>query len=465
MPTFAEFTPTLNNFLQQGFIARWMEEGLDSNLAFARQATSETIGGHIGSSVKIAKSGRKAPVTTAMNPANLNSNLNNGMNPSTAPTEQYEYDLQEWGDTDQVDLLGNTALAADNLQRITRNNAVQAAQSIERLAKIELHGCYNGGNTFVRPDLGANSTTSVHVDDIRGFEFVSSNGVYVPVSSNNPLTVFEVRTSYAGVNQSFQVINATPDGTTASLFPFSSLDGNGNALSDGVSGVLTIQGAAVAPVGGDALIAINAPKVVRPLNKPSTMMLSAGDTMTLNTVLNARKVLLSNGVPLMPDGTYHFLHSPNVQQQLFSDPMFIAAFNGAQNTPEYQDGRVFRFLGITFICTTETYVQPPCPALGLNVPVERSILMGAGALNKADYAGLESYLGLDLATSVGAATIVGGIAQIYRSPLDLLLRFMSATWTWVGCFLCPTDRTATNVIIPTANAADYKRAVVIETAG
>jgi hypothetical protein len=41
---------------------------------------------------------------------------------------------------------------------------------------------------------------------------------------------------------------------------------------------------------------------------------------------------------------------------------------------------------------------------------------------------------------------------------------ISQTWTWIGGFAAPSDSTADQRIIPTANNAYYKRAVVIEHA-
>jgi hypothetical protein len=66
---------------------------------------------------------------------------------------------------------------------------------------------------------------------------------------------------------------------------------------------------------------------------------------------------------------------------------------------------------------------------------------------------------------IGGCMLVNNVAQIVRPPIDRMLRVISMTWTWIGDFTCPTDNTATPLIIPTASNATYKRAVVIETAG
>jgi hypothetical protein len=461
---FYSFSGTLTNLFQENFIARFLSEGLDSNLAYRRHATEETISGRIGSTIIIPRIGRKAPVTQPL-AANGSYNLDNGMSPSLPPAEVYQYILQQWGDTEDVDLLGATAAAADLVLAASRTNGVQAAQSLERLAKIQLHSAYEGGNTWVRGDLGAPTTTQVYVDDIRGFQNAPVNGQLQPVSSGNQLLCYEYKTSAGGVTQAFYVTAAVASSPNESLYPGSSLDQYGNVISDGISGYLTITGAAVAPVSGDAIIAWNAAKVVRPLNKPSYNVLTSGDAANLGLLLNAKARLDANNVPPFPDGTYHFLHDPFVMRQLLADQQFMTAYQGRFKSPEYQAGQIFELFGITFIPTTECYIQPPTPQLGINVPIRRSILIGAESLLQANYDGLDTYAQEEGMDPIGMSMIVNNVAQIIRPPLDRQGRFLSLTWLFVGAFACPTDQTATNIIIPTANNALYKRSVVVQTAG
>ncbi len=465
MATFYQFAPVLQDLVQNGFLARQIEEGLDSELAFRRHATEETIGGRLGSVITIPKIGRKGPVVAPLNPSNFANNLDNGLTPALPASETYTFTLSEWGDTEDVDIIGELAACADLVKVASRTNGVQAAQSMERLAKIQLHANYDTGNTWVRGDLGSNTTSAVHVDDVRGFQVVQVNGVLLPVSNSNPLPCFEQRTSAGGVNQSFNVTGFTVDSPNNSLYPGSSVDNMGNVVSDGVSGTLLLSGAGTAPVAGDAIIAANGPKVVRPLNKPSYNLLNAGDVATLGLLLDAKARLSSNGVPCFNDGTYHYIHDYAVMRQLFSDQQFLIAYASRFKSDEYQKGQIFELLGITFIPTTEAYVQPPTPALGINVPIRRSIMLGAEALLQGNFDGLDMYLNVDGMNPIGGVMMVNNVAQIIRPPIDRMQRIISLTWTWIGSFTCPTDATATPLIIPTASNALYKRAVVIETAG
>jgi hypothetical protein len=463
--TFFEFQATLNNMLQNGFVARELQEPLDSDLAFRRQATEETIDGRIGSIIQIPKGGRKGPVVTPLNPNNFMS-LDNGMTPSLSGTEMYQYNLQEWGDTADVDILGSTALAADLIRKASRDNGVQAAQSLERLAKITVHGAYEGGNSWVRPDLGANTTAVVYVDDIRGFTQVPVNGAFQPVSTTYPLNCVEQQTVAGGISQTFQVVGFVATANNASLYPGSSQNANGQTISDGISGALTIQNCSVgAPVAGDALIAVGAAKVVRPLNKPSYNTLNAGDACTLGVLLDAKTRLAQNNVPPFDDGMYHFVHDHVVNRQLFADQQFLTAYAARYKSEEYQKGQVFELLGILFLPSTECYVQPPTPALGINVPIRRSILMGGGTLNQGNYGPANMYINQDGINPIGGFMMVNGVNQIVRPPIDRQLRIVSLTWTWTGAYTCQTDMLTTPLIIPTSSNAFYKRACVIQTAG
>ena len=465
-PTFYEFAPTLDDLFQKGFVARQIEEGLDSELAFRRQATEETLPGRLGSSISIPKTGRKGPVVAPMNPATMTNNLDNGLVPSLAGSENFVMNITEWGDTSDVDLIGSLAACADLVTTASRNNGVQAAQSMERLAKIQIHSAYDTGNTFVRGDLGGTTINQVHVDDIRGFLVNQVNGSLIGVSAQNPLPCIEMKTSSNGVNQTFKVIGYTPDSPNQSLYPSSSTDLLGNPISDGYSGYLTITGATTTPVAGDAIIAANAPKIVRPGNKPSYNVLNGGDVCTLQLLLAAVARLRANAIPVFPDGTYHFIFDPSVELQLFSDQQFMIAYASREASEEYQDARIYKLMGITFIPSTEAYVQAATPSVGVKTPVRRSIMIGAGALTQGNWQGLEMYQTQEPGlTPMGASMLVNNVAQIMRPPLDRLGRVLSLTWTWVGSYACQTDGTATNVIIPTASSSLYKRAVVIETAG
>ncbi|HTI81749.1 MAG TPA: DUF4043 domain-containing protein [Acetobacteraceae bacterium] len=453
---FTSFPAALQAELQTGFLEREFEEGLDSVLAYRRESLMETVPARIGETLTRTRTGRKAPNTNTINPS-TNTGLDNGMTPSDATLEQYQLSLFQYGDSSDVDLMGDLATIANNLTRIARNNGVQAAQSMERLARKALFSAYMGGNSRVRTDLGASTTTSCHVDDIRGFQQVLVNGVPTPVSGVATLTVFETAIGAGGVGQTLTVTGAAADGTDNSSVP------------DGISGVLTFQ-AATAPVNGDALIAINAPKMLRPYSKSTTAQLTGSDILTMGILLDGVSYLRDNAVPTMPDGTYHVALDNTSLRQLYADQDFKVLFAGRSQSGEYRDADIADLLGVKFIPTTETYVQQAgsSGATGVsanNVRVRRIIIMGSEHLIQGNFEGLSMWLERQGVNAFGEVFLVNNVAHIIRPPLDRLQQFASLSWTWIGCFAAPTDATATTTIIPTASNSLYKRSLVIETAG
>jgi hypothetical protein len=466
MGTFTNFPAALVPILQTGFLERELEEGLDSVLAYRRTALMETVPSRIGETLTRTRKGRKTPVTTPITPSS-NTGLDNGLTPSTFSVEQYSFTMQSYADTVDVNMRDELAGIADQLIANSRNNGVQAAQSMERICRFKLFSAYLGGNTRVRTDGGAGSTTTCYVDDIRGFQNVLVNGVVTPISSANPISVVETNVGGSGVNQTLSVTAAVADAT------------NKSQVIDGVSGTLTFT-AATLPVNGDSLVASTAPKIIRPFSRATTAQLTGSDMLTMGLVEDAVAYLRDNGVPPMADGTHHCILDNTSLRQLFADQDFKILFAGRYQSREYRDGDIIVLLGITFIPTTETYVQPAsqqyngatygaaatatAPSL-VNQRVRRPIVLGAECIIQGDFEGLETWLAREGVTAIGDVFLVNGVAQILRPPLDRLQQVASLSWNWVGDFAIPTDVTATPSIIPTASSATFKRALTIEHVG
>jgi len=458
----------INNFpaalvatIQTGFLDREFEEGLDSLLAYRLCALQETIPARIGETLTRTRKSRLNPVTTPLVPSAVSANIDNSLIPSSFTVEQYSFTVFEYAGTFDVDLLAEMVGIADQMIVGSRNNGVQAAQSLERLAKQALFAAYNGGNTYVRTDLGVSSTTTCHVDDVRGFQNVLVNGVVTPVSAGNPLTVLEQPAVSGGLTQTLNVTSVVADGSSSSIYPGSVL-----GTTDGLSGVLTFT-AAAAPVTGDAIVATSAPRVFRPSGKITTTQLAAGDVLTMGLVLNAVAYLRDNGVPAMPDGSYKCILDNSSMRALFADQDFKVLFAGRDMTSEYRSADIVSILGVEFIPTTETYVQLPSttPTPNLAVTVRRPIIIGAEALLQGTFEGLEQFINRPGFEPIGYVMMVNDVAQIVRPPLDRLQRTCSMTWTWVGGFAVPSDLTATTSIIPTASNALFKRCTILEIQG
>jgi hypothetical protein len=456
-----DFPAAIAATIQSGFLDREFEEGLDSILAYRLCALQETIPARIGETLTRTRKSRLAPTVTPLVPSAVAANIDNSLTPQSFTMEQYSFTVYEYAQTFDVDLLAEMVGIADQMIVGSRNNGVAAAQSLERLAKQALFAAYNGGNTFVRTDLGASTTTTCHVDDIRGFQNVLVNGVVTPVSATNKLTVVETQASSGGVSQTLLVSGVVADSVSASIYP-----GSTAGATDGISGTLTFD-TATDPVSGDALVAANAPRIFRPSGKITTTQLAAGDVLTMGLVLNAVAYLRDNGVPAMPDGSYKCILDNSSMRALFADQDFKVLFAGRDMTTEFRSADIVNLLGVEFIPTTEAYVQAPStvPTPALAVTVRRPIIIGAEALLQGTFEGLEQFINRPGFEPIGYVMMVNDVAQIVRPPLDRLQRTCSMTWTWVGGFAVPTDLTATTSIIPTSSNALYKRCAVLEVAG
>lgn len=456
MANWAAFPTALQAELQTGFLEREFEEGLDSILGYRREALPETVPARLGEAITRTRTSRKNPVTAPLNPGSTSS-LDNGLTATDAALEQYTLTTFEYGDATDVNLMADLASIADNMTRVARNNGVQAAQSLERIARSSIFGAYLGGNTRVRVDLGSSTTTTCHVDDIRGFTTVLVNGVPTPISGAHTLSVAEISTSGSGVTQTLVVSAAVADGTNYSTAP------------DGISGVLTFA-TATAPVHGDAIVASNAARVLRPFGRATTAKLQGGDVLTLGILQDATTILKNNAVPPCADGSYHVILDNTSMRQLFADQDFKILYAGRYQSAEYQTGDIIRLLDMTFIPTTEAYVQLASTNTAngatdaVNVTVRRPLVIGAEAMIEGDFEGLDSWLTREGMNNISDVFMIDSVAHIIRPPLDRLAQWASFAWVWIGGYAIPTDLTATTSIIPTASSALYKRAVILETA-
>lgn len=451
---------------QQGFLARFFEEGLDSESAYSHDVVVEMIPIRAGNSITKTKIGRTPPQPTPLNPVNV-TGLDNGLTATTPSLEQYTYNVNQYAGLKQLDLLEEQEGIADQLMALARTNGVEAAQTIERVLKQTWFAAYNTGNTWIRNaamGLVDPTTSTIYVDDIRGFQVNWVNGVPTPVAMDNPLPVQEQAFS-GGVTQVFNVVAAVADAPTRSVYPASVA----GSASDGISGYLTLYPVAgTLPVAGDALVSSLASPVFRPNNKGGTNQLTSADLLTISLLQVAQASLSQNAVPRHRDGTYHCYLDYISMTELLIDSQFQIMYASRGNNPEYQNNQVFTLLGMTFIPTTEAYLQTAVTAAGMQdllpgTSIHRVLITAMGGLYQGHFSGLESFAKRgDAVGSVSNIYMVDHIAHIVRAPIDNMGRQVSMSYLSVFGVVCPTDLTANPSIIPTGSNAAFKRAVVIE---
>jgi hypothetical protein len=443
------FPQSLQPIVQAGFLRRKFEKSLTSKLGYRKVADRQIFPGRIGQTIADTRRGLKVPVTTPL-AANANTNLDNGLTPSSFSVEQYTLGIDMYSDTIDLNMVTAGVAIASLFVENAEVNGIQAAQSLDRIARNTLYfgsqsaavqdvGGYLGGNTRVSSALAANATT-LHVDNIQGFSnLVGILGTVVSVSSVNPLVV-------AVNGNPYSLIGVTADNPSGSTSP------------NGVSGTLTFStnvleadGALNAPV-----VAATAPVVIRPNGRLTTAAITAADTLTMTDILRAVANLRRNSVPTI-DGLYNCYIDDEQLLGLFSASDFRELFRGAYNSTEFRQGEVFQLLGVRFIPTTEA----PQQVLG-GLPIHRALVVGKGALIEGDYAETGYSDIPDEARSL--REMVDAVAMVTREPLDRLGQIIAQSWYWIGGFALPSDVTANSLVISTATNASLKRGTVIESA-
>jgi len=438
--------------MQEGYLRKEYEIGLDGQFAFRADADQMEFGRNNGETFSNTRMGRKGPKTTPLVPSAVNGDINNGLTLSTAGAERYTFTLRDYSDGIPLNLrMDKTKIKGQFLDN-GRINSTQGAQTLEHLARNCWQKAYLGGDTRVVSANGTNTTTKYYVDDIRGFQQVLVNGVPTDTSPSNPLTAYATGSTSATLS----VTGATADTVNVST----------NACG-GISGFLTLGGA-VTLADGDRILAIDAPKVLRAGGRATTAQLQSRDVNTLGLIQDAKTHLKKQGAPRFPDGTYHWIGPDDSIRQLFDDPKFLSIYQTAHSSKEWQAGEVFQLLGVTFFPTTEAQDQPAVTggsgAQNVAQRVLRPILVAAGGIIQANFADNDSWLEEIGGSKVANMEMVGDICHIVRAPIDVLQVNITQAWLWGGDFCCPTDATTTTSTIPTAGAHRYKRAVQMEHA-
>ena len=435
------FPLSLQPIIQQGFLEREFEHALTSRLGYRAIADREPFQVGIGETLTKTRAGLKPSVTVPLIPS-TNTNLDNGLSPTTWGVEQYTITINHYASTSDLNMVTSRVGIQGQFLLNAYTNGEQAARSLDELARNALFAQYFGGNTRVRTTLGS-ASQSVTVDDIRGFQTVFINGVQTAIANSPGLTVTVGADAYT-------CVGATADATNVSTAP------------NGISGVLTFSSSVSVSDGtaGNAVQSATASVIIRPNQRTNTAAIASTDTLSMSNLLDAVATLRKNAVPDL-GGVFNCYLDPVSARQLFADQDFQRLFQGATSANQvFKQGMINDFLGLRFIPTTEAFVQPH-PTLPGAV-IRRPIICGKGALIEGDFAGMAAD---DVAPKDSIVAMVDGVAMVTREPIDRLQQIIAQSWYWIGGFCAPSDTTTNNTIIPTATNASFKRAVMIEHVG
>lgn len=440
---------SLQNIIQQNYLQKMFHDSLESVLGYDALCDVEPFATQIGQTETRTRAGLFSPVETPSDPAN-NTNLDNGMIPQTFTTEQYTMRLDQYNATADNNYVTQRVNIDSLVMQTAKNQAVQSVQSLDRLSRNTLFDAYLSGNTRTTATLGSPGTT-IAVDDIRGFTTAIQNGVVTPISGSNTMLV------NVGANQ-YTLSGFTVDTTNVST------------AFRGISGTLTFTTnvTVLDSTSGNPVVGYFAPTILRPNARATTANILSSDILTLQLCRDGVTQLMNNAVPPMADGFYHIRLDNTASNQLWSDPEFQLLFRGTGFDKEaYHRFRVMEALNMKFHLTTEA----PQQTLS-GVKIHRPIINGAGSIIKGYFTGLEEDLmnvitdGMSLRSGEGYQEYYNfekKIQHLVRLPLDRAMQLIAQTWIFIGGWSVPTDVTATQNIIPTANNSYFKRGVVLET--
>lgn len=409
---------SIREIMQNGLLYKTFEDALLPEFLYPMIASPRPWQANLGDTGTFTRSGLLAPVTTAI--------TGSDPSPQTYGVEQYSVTMDQYGNAVDTNLLQSRMTLASKFLEDVQKLAINAGQSLNRIARNKLYKAYAGGRTWCIT-AGA-SDTSIVVASTDGFETVLVNGKPTAVSASAPLSV--------------------------------TIGGVANTVTGVNTGTRTLTlGTARADVIGDAVVAANAPFSLRAGTGNNTAFdLGTGDIATLKLFRAAVARLRKQNVPTI--GGYYVAHiDPETETQLFDDADFKQALQGRVDSPIYRDLSIGRFAGIDWVRDNET------PTLtsgvdGMTVNTHRPLLFGADAFISAPFESMGSLLAETDVSDVPSIQMIGPaagvqVAMITRPPQDRLQQVIGSAWSWVGDFGVPSDSV-------TGDAALFKRAVTIE---
>jgi hypothetical protein len=448
---------------QLGLLERAFHDGLYPNLAFRAEAMPEEWPSNTGQELFMTRPGLLKPSVKPIQP---------GTDPvgQTVPYEQWAAYLAQFADSIDTHMPTSVTSQANQFLRNIKQLGLQAGQSVNRIARNSLFQAYLSGQTVAIAAVNSTDTT-VRVASLNGFTTVTIPGSQVrpqPVSASYPLPI----TLVAGATTvSASVVGYTPDDPTDPIGPGTL------ALSAQVGTAFALR---------SSVLSAYAPTVVRSAPGTSIDAIGAGNSLTLQQIINAVAILRSNNVQPHDDGFYHAHVSPIGQAQFFADGVFQRLNQSLPSHVIYQEGFLGYMSGVMFFMNNEApqYYNSGnliatansgvfADELGAEIvngggtQIGRVLITGKGCvyekyLDESAYvteAGTMGKIGEFDVVNNGLQIMTERIRLILRAPQDKLQQITTASWSISTSFPIPSDLTA-----PTGPQL-YKRAVVLEYAG
>lgn len=451
--------PYLINLIETGAIERMVHEALVNETLFRTDVMPEEFGAKLGEEKFISRNGL-LPVSIIPLAPNVDPT------PKQYAKESFRTELRRYGDTVDMYLPHDyVAVAKESAEKSSRIG-INAAQTIDRLARAVQYRAYLGGNT-VSTVAAAIAAIQIHVASLNGFTELNSatTGRPVGVSAADPLDI-----EFGGLEPDNTVIGfVADDPVNAPLGP----------------GWLQLGGALTVGIAArEAVLAANRTNLIIAGGGNNVDAIAAGDTLTFTDLTNAATSLRSSPkVPTFGDGFYHSHISPFGEGQLLLDPIVRNLLQAPNTFPEpYRRYAIGALAGVMLLRNSESPdsinsgalvsssaagAAMCAPEIGGEVINDAGIRIGytyvygdghcyeeyqpPGAIApEVNIAKTENSIP---ASSSGIMLNTDRMEFILRPPFDRLNDMHSFSWKFVGDFVCASDITT--------SPARYRRGVLI----
>jgi len=392
--------------------------------------------------------------------------------PVSYPLEQWTAQLQQYAGTIDTNMPTSMQAIVDLFMRNAHQLGMQAAQTLNRIARDRMYNAGLSGWTVA--DGAQAATNSIRVKRLNGFTRARNPAVagasrvrFDQVSPSNPLAV-RLFDSGLAAEVSRNVIGFTPDVPGDETGP----------------GVLTLDGAVVTMADRGYFFSVDRSYVVRVGGGNSVDSIGPTDIPTLADVRSAVAHLWEQNVPEHPDGRFHCHLGPVSQAKIFSDPEFNRLLTALPDYYMYKQFALGELLNTVFFRNSEcpisstvvggstaTYSQkdPFAGELYSNgnpntgTPIHRMLFTAQGGLyeyfsdlmNLITEAGINGKVADPRIVNNGIEIYSDRIQLIIRGPLNRLQDQVATSWKFIGDWPVRTDAS-------TGDASRYKRFVVVE---
>lgn len=439
---------------QLGYLQPAWLQGILPTFQFRQAAEPHMVQAHKGQTLTFTIPGMFAPNASPIDLTNFG-NIDNGMTASYNAGEQVTLTMNLYGGTTNVDNLGAYQSTGKYLLDVISKMGVAAGQSLDYAARNTILDAYMGQNTAIDATLGAPGTT-IAVDDIRGFDYVidTTTGIRTATSASTPMAIqiWDVANS---VWSTHSVTGVAADGTNTSKA----------AAFGGISGTLTLAANATVAQGtlGNAVVAVNAPQVIRAGAAKATGLLTSSNVLTMAQVQSAVAALRANNVPTI-DGMYHLYITPAQFFELYQDTQLQSFFRGGFASDAWRMGQIDSVNGLRVFQTSQMPTQ--VGTLGsATLNVQRAVVCGAGAIiegrNSDPEFGIGAYPVRALSKTIYEQKTNASI--VLRPGIDRFGQVPAISWNSLTGFVARTDALLTPTLLPQASNAYYKRAVILES--